>query len=433
MDNLVDFSSPLVISAFAAVGLVILLLLIYRLRYLPRKKNQASFSETTTSTEISDAPSFLDNFQVDAKGARIEEARILANYGRFEKAISVLEEQIRDYPEEEAAYFELFLIYFHLEDEYACIKLLKSLPFEQSSSSFQNFLANAKMEFPHSQAIADFGKKDKQPVNDKASEKKLSKTSELTNDSKVQQTKVNKTAVPADKRSLAGQSIGSGRDNDPTHLTSPTPQENQHNGAQVQTQKMLQAKSENTAQPIRKNENVQGVRKVLEGQKIIRIEPETPIQNLSALEWLIFKSFSTQASVDQKYNQYLDNHEKTWQVLSSKNPQYQPLMSLHSEHEQQTGQVADPASLVYQQAKQLMAEKHFRQAEQLLEQSLLKNTDYEKLYPLLMQSYVQGAEAEAYYKFRDAIFAHEQQPSLETIYLLADAESKIIEKLDMVA
>jgi len=355
-----------------------------------------------TSQAVDEKNSFLASYQENTQGNLLEEARILANYGKFEKATVILTGLIKTQPDLETAYFELLLIYFHQENQQACIDLLNKLPFEKDSAIYQNFLANIKMEFPESlQPI-----KSLQPIESLQPENSLKPNKSLQPENSLQSS----NSLQPENSLQSSKSL--------------QPENNIHHS------KSLQPKSTSQSQKsLSKNTHISLAKQQIQSTKLLQFDPEIEINKLDKLELLVFKSFKTNAVVENKFVNYLDRYEKIWQKLSDEKPIYQNLIDIQ-ENELET---LAPESLIYNRAKQLMENQKYSQASELLEQNLLQHTEYEKLYDLLMQNYLLVNDIDAYYQFRDAIFSHQQQPSLETILLLSDTETQILEKMEMVA
>ncbi|MFK5985271.1 MAG: hypothetical protein QM479_07575 [Pseudomonadota bacterium] len=308
----------------------------------------------------------------------IEEAKIFSSYGKFEQAITILQWQIRAFPNEIIPYSELFIIYIHLEDESAYIKLLKLLPFAKDSQEYQGAFANGLLSFPDNEVLLKCSKQNREQKEVK--EEHISQQPAY----KAEQPEIkNKNSKkPSELNNKAGRKLTTATTNNPS------------------------------------------------GKLLVVTNRKISLQKLSPLEQSIFLAFDNNAQVAmnlQKQKRVYKNNKYLSAKKIIKNKNLLIKVKNIQKHSNTSGDEIEnkPEQSIINQFNEFVASQKYHQAAQLLESYLKHNPLLDMLYPMLLQTYIQFKMLEEYYSFRQIIFSHDIQPSIDIILLINDTENRI--------
>ncbi len=319
----------------------------------------------------------------------LEEARIFARYGKFDQAIKILQWQIKAFPKETVPYSELFIIYIHLEDKTAYYNLLTSAPFSHDSAEFQGFLANALLNFPEEEKF-------KKIAGNNQSE---NSSSSLENHSKGKtstQLKTKQEATAQEKEKQNQQQQG--------HQNYPINEKNKQNHLLV----------------------------------YLKTDKKIIIDSLIPLEKSIFMAFNFQSNTPQpklskqllaqKKKQIRIQQKVSNTVMRKKNSPYQLIRIQKIKDNSCSNKTKDHSDILVK-FYALISSKKEKRAISLLENTIKANPLQEKLYPILIQSYINLGMINEYHSFRESIFSHEVQPAIEIILFINDSEDEILKNL----
>jgi hypothetical protein len=309
----------------------------------------------------------------------LEEAKIFACYGKFDQAIKILKWQIKAFPKEIVPYTELFIIYIHQEDEVSYYKLLEVLPFDKNSSEYQGFVANAKLSFPN------------HSIDKSQSIKKSNADTAQNNRSASAPSSA--TLLGADKKANSEPALS-------------------------EIDKTIAKKS------------VVSHRKSINQQPLIIIKSKVPcpINRLSSLEQSIFYAFKGNSTVQNSLMKRKMAYKKAQNAYKKNQLKHKKLPLLrvkkHSDLLKKNHLNGIQENTI-KKFKELMLAKNELNGIHYLEQEIKQNPLREKLYPLLMQSYIELQLLDRYLAFRKEIFSHTIQPGIDIILLITDAETRL--------
>ncbi|MBE9527487.1 MAG: hypothetical protein IME94_11015 [Proteobacteria bacterium] len=393
------------IALWIAIAILMIFLLIFTWKFVRKqiikrkclKQQEECQTSEADNSDVYDANSTIyKQSDVAEETDLVEEAKIFATYGKFDQAITMLQWQVKAFPDEIIPYVELFNIYIQLEDETAYIELLKSLAllFDENSIEFQESLANGLLNFPQSDEL---GVLSGQNCLQSISELPVEKLNPI-----VQTSKVDVDIDEAENVALKGQ----------TEIV---------NNSVATTEKETEEVPLETKIKIDKSGSESLL--LLSNKKHL-------IQNLTPLEQSIFFTFENKCQLaknlrkqkqDYKYNKHKSMQKTTKNkivLIKINEPDVENKNTITKNSDFSEQKIID-------QFNDLLAIQKYDKGILLLETHLKRNPLLNTFYPLLMKIYIEFKMLEKYYSFRKFIFSHAIQPSIDIIMLISDAEKEI--------
>lgn len=161
--------------------------------------------------------------------------------------------------------------------------------------------------------------------------------------------------------------------------------------------------------------------------KVVKSNKNIWLVNLSTLEKMIYFSFEGNCNVDkvlsqQKKSYQLDKKSFT-QKASKKNIK---LIKVKKQQDELPTKVKNTQQDILNEFQDIILSKKIKNAISFLESKIMQNPSLDKLYPVLIQSYIEFNLFKNYLNFRNSIFLHAIQPPIEITLLIIDAENRFI-------